>query len=142
MKRAFLVAACLLLLVSDAQPQHKPKPKTENPFLIVTPESEWKYITLTSDKVSVYYSPKRTVRRGTIIRAWIKYVTPDTDLVESHTIDLEEFNCSEGRRRNLQSTTYLRHGAPRSETRPSRWGYPTPESIGETIFDRICASGR
>ena len=115
------------------------KPKTDLSDLF-DPPAEWQLVATATDGVEVYYSPRRTVRKGKgIIRTWIKYVHPEnSQTVESSSIMLEEFDCADQKYRVLQVTDYYRAGGGRSSARSGGWMYITPESVLEAVFETIC----
>ena len=100
---------------------------------------EWRYVISTDDGSELYYSPRRTVRLPNgIIRAWTKLVQSKSDTQNSEMIGLDEYDCTGGRRRNIQNTMYRRKGEIRFSNRVDKWEYPTPESVGEEMLKKVC----
>lgn len=101
-------------------------------------ENDWTYIGTSKEGVKLYYSPERTVKRGTLIQAWFKGEHPDTDQKISSNISLHEFNCPKGTYRLLQSTLFFRDGSTRSSNQSSAWEHPLPDSVAEMEFKQVC----
>jgi hypothetical protein len=101
-------------------------------------ENNWIYIGTSKEGVKLSYSPKRTVKRGRLIRAWFKGEFPNTDQKISSSISLHEFNCPKGTYRLLQGTLFFRDGGTSSSNQPSAWEYPLPDSVAEMEFKQVC----
>jgi hypothetical protein len=98
--------------------------------------SGWRYVTTATDKTKVYYSPRRTTRRiKGIVRTWLKFVEPDSDEI----VGLDEFDCKGDRYRVLQETVFNSSGKGSTNSRASSWFYITPDSIIETVFEKLCS---
>lgn len=126
-------------------------------------QEEWAYITtISSDNRKVYFAPKRTVpSENKAIKTWIKLVSggPFSSFMQgviraennlstegydkySHTMELVEINCIKRQARWLTSIDYDEKGEvlESRDTPESRWNDVVPDSIGETILEKVCVS--
>jgi hypothetical protein len=122
---------------------------------------DWTTVGSTNDS-TVSYNIK-TVRRlnGNIVRAWIKNElkddTPETraDYLRnrtaqslrtfgyqnySHTLELDEYNCTKGEGRVLSRVDYDAKGNVIDSTtsKNAEWTYVVPDSIGDSLFRALC----
>ena len=107
-------------------------------------KDDWRSIgTLTqrAEIYSVYYSPSRIVRRDGVVRAWFKIVDPEASN-NSHSFNLMQFNCREGKYRILQQSIFYRNGGGTGSIKPTEWQYPVPESAPEMEYKAICQKAR
>ena len=112
---------------------------TQSAFSQKKAASSWVFIGVTPQNARLYYSPSRTLRQRTgLIRGWFKVVLPESNTETDQMVGLSQVNCPQGRMRILQNTIYFRDGRTRFEGQPTEWEYPTPESLSELVFKRMC----
>lgn len=125
-------------------------------------EQEWVYITASkSDHRDIYISPKRILAsENNAIKAWIKMFPrgPFANFLYqktreknglnikgydkySHTLELVEMNCSKRQMRCLISIDYDEQGEVLGSrnTPKAEWDDVIPESIGETMLEKVCS---
>ena len=57
----------------------------------------------------------------------------------SHSIDLEEYHCTEKKRRMLSLTQYsLDGGIIFSDNSPGEWRFTIPDSTADAVFEAVC----
>ena len=57
----------------------------------------------------------------------------------SHSIDLEEYHCTEKKRRILSLTQYsLGGGTIFSDNSPGEWSFIIPDSMADAVFEEVC----
>ena len=57
----------------------------------------------------------------------------------SHSIDLEEYHCTEKKRRILSLTQYsLGGGIIFSDNSPGEWSFIIPDSTADAVFEEVC----
>ncbi len=57
----------------------------------------------------------------------------------SHSIDLEEYHCTEKKRRILSLTQYsLDGGIIFSDNSPGDWNFIIPDSMADAVFEEVC----
>lgn len=142
MRKAILIFACLILLVSSASSQRKGanrKPKTDplteivnntpsvptdellfdkEDYQILRHRTGWRLVGFSeedSDKrqYKSYYDPQRVIIvRAGLKRAWIKYETSKEGILEKSSVGFEEYDCTESRYRTLAVTLYDKEGHP------------------------------
>lgn len=100
-------------------------------------QSRWSYIGRAVND-SVWYLDKsfKKNRSGTIT-AWEKVIFPD----DSYSIEVNEWNCSERKKRMLQADNYAPSGDFLSHLgKPVPWRFVVPDSVEEKVFGIICGN--
>ena len=102
---------------------------------------DWSYVT-ESVLGKFYYDKDRVRKSGKYIYFWtlIDYLKPEKGSLSltSYT----ELDCSIFRFKNLKLQTY-KYSMGVGEmigdyTPPNEWKYPQPDSVGETLYNKIC----
>ena len=114
--------------------------------------ADWKHICIHA-QVSVWEIDATSIpsQPNNIVRAWVKITCSKesvTDWVKtfgeeykdfSHTINLEEYHCTEKKMRVLSFTDYsLGGGVIFSDNSPGEWSFIVPDSLEEAIFEGVC----
>lgn len=118
-----------------------------DPALFEDPKPEWERIGSTKEEIVLINNWRIERRDQRTVRAWFKSVRKEgviiegRDLAYSHTIELLEADCAEGRYRTLQATEYAFQGRTLSNIQPEapKWSYAIPGSVGETMLVEACA---
>jgi len=90
-------------------------------------------------------------QHNTIVEVWVKLTRSKESVTNwvknfgeqykdfSHSIDLEEYHCTEKKRRILNLTQYsLSGGIIFSDNSPGEWRFIIPDSMAEAIFEEVC----
>ena len=102
----------------------------------VSAQSRWVFIGTSADDSSWYIDKSITEEKSGTITAWEKAVLPN----RSFSIGLTEWNCSERKKRILQSGDYAPSGEVlRYQNMPLPWRSVVPDAIEEGIFNVVCA---
>jgi tetratricopeptide (TPR) repeat protein len=95
-----------------------------------------------SRNISVYYDRQSINRRpGGRVQVWVKHMDMENNVeLRSHSVYLEEYDCSTRQSRTLSATSYDNDGRPIVSIGrlPSRWDYLTPDTVGETLLGIFC----
>jgi tetratricopeptide (TPR) repeat protein len=95
-----------------------------------------------SRNISVYYDRQSINRPApSRVQVWVKHVDMENNVeLRSHSVYLEEYDCSTRQSRTLSATSYDRDGRPIVSIGrlPSRWDYLTPDTVGETLLGIFC----
>jgi hypothetical protein len=86
-----------------------------------------------------------------IVRVWVKLTRSQESVTGwvnkfgeqykdlSYSIDLEEYHCTEKKRRILSLTQYsLGGGIIFSDNSPGEWSFVIPDSAADAVFEEVC----
>ena len=108
---------------------------------------EWKLSELLADGSHLYYDPSTIERKGNLARVWELADLPTLNKVGRLSYrDLNEYDCSANRHRNIRSESYLTHmatGAPHDADDKSsgdaEWFAYYPGSRADKMGKVVCA---
>lgn len=95
------------------------------------------WVLVSSHDTAERYVDRASIKQvGPYKRAWDKIVIHN-DPEYKEMVSLTEYDCSGGRKRDIQMTSYLTNGESRSSG-STEWTYPPPETSAETTLDYVC----
>lgn len=101
------------------------------------------FVFVTADSHTSIFADVESVKvKGSIAKCWFENRFENTgtspENVKSY-MAYEEYDCSEGKTRTLQITTYFVGGHHRSEKYDKpEWQYIVPNTIGDTMYRFVC----
>lgn len=112
--------------------------------------ADWVLITLSNsgdkiyiDEASIKHSSKNT------IKVWEKHV-PEGSTFEkpfnskrvTQLLIYREYDCDQGRKRQLQLNFYFEDGSKQEFQSPDEWSYVIPDSVADEIIKYLCKNGK
>lgn len=90
---------------------------------------------------NTFYIDRETIRTmpNGYKRAWVRsYFSKPTDYGDTGYRSLSEFDCREGRYREMQITWFKGEDVSTQENTPREWRYAAPETAGESSLNFVC----
>lgn len=111
---------------------------------------EWRYITSSKDNSSKYYMKPQISKNETTVKVWEKNISNKTNYFDgigntvtaynTKAISLKEYNCSNNQNRFLTMNIYNENGdVIKKVDYPSKWTIIFPDTIGEVLYNYVCA---
>jgi hypothetical protein len=112
-------------------------------FFSVNGYCQWELSSTSRDGlISTYIDFKRIKKIGPNLRVWTLIDLKQSSNEVMSYLALDDWNCSEGKRKSIQISTYsnnMARGNPLHTTEgDGKWVYLTPGSMQDEIYSKIC----
>lgn len=110
--------------------------------------ADWQYMLTAAGGKITYFLDVNSVRRNAsgIVTYWVKTIYSPPTKFDNKLIDDDRYykqvDCVNRRSRGLQLTSYFTNGESLTSTSNGEWRYVTPETVGETELEHVCAFAR